>query len=171
MPSDQNAPLAEAAIRAVFEGTVSDLRAVIHPDATNREAITEPPATRGSGPEAFHATGEWLRVAFTGLTWTTELSVTEGDTVVTFGVMSARHTGDFVAWTNEGTVDRVFVPTGKSFTVRQSHFHRFRDGLVVEHWAVRDDQGMARQAGWIPPSPAHLIRCSLATRTARRSRG
>ena len=173
MPSDttrdQIVQLAEAAIRAVFDGTVSDLRTVIHPDATNRESITEPPATRGRGPEAFHATGEWLRAAFSDLTWTTERSVTEGDLVVTFGTMSARHTGNFVAWTEDATVDRVFVPTGKAFTVRQSHFQRIRDGLVVEHWAVRDDQGMARQAGWIPPAPAHLVRCALATRAARRA--
>ncbi len=31
------------------------------------------------------------------------------------------------------------------------------DGQVIEHWAVRDDQGMARQVGWIPPTPTFLI--------------
>ena len=46
-------------------------------------------------------------------------------------------------------MERVFVPTGKTFTVPQAHFQRITDGLVVEHWAVRDDQGLAVQAGWI----------------------
>jgi hypothetical protein len=27
-----------------------------------------------------------------------------------------------------------------------------RDGLVVEHWANRDDLGMAMQLGWFDPS-------------------
>ena len=38
-----------------------------------------------------------------------------------------------------------------------------RDGLVAEHWAVRDDQGMALQLGWVPPSPWYLLRCAVAT--------
>lgn len=163
------ATVAEAAIGAVLHGSLADLRALVTADATNREAVAEPPDTRGSGPEAFYATGEWLRAAFTDLAWTTERSIVEDDLVVTYGLLSGRHTGDFVVWTPDGTVERVFVPTGKAFTVRQAHFQRIRDGLVVEHWAVRDDQGMAIQAGWIPPSPAFLLRCALATRRARRA--
>jgi len=161
--------VAEAAIRAVLNGTLADLQAVVHPDATNREAITEPPTTRGRGPHAFHATGEWLRTAFSDLSWTTERSIAEDDLVVTFGTMAGRHTGDFVVWTEDAKVERAFAPTGKTFRVRQAHFQRVQDGLVIEHWAVRDDQGMALQAGWLPPTPAFLIRCGIATRHARRA--
>ncbi len=167
---DDAVTVTEAAIHATLGGTLADLAAVVHADATNREAAAEPPATRGRGSAAFHATGEWLRTAFSDLTWTTEQSVAEGDLVVTFGTMSGRHTGNFVVWTEDATVERVFVPTGKSFSVRQAHFQRIRDGLVIEHWAVRDDQGMAIQAGWIPPTPGFLIRCALATRKIRRAR-
>ncbi len=166
---DELVRLAEATIEATIAGTVAELAALTHPDAVNRESAAEPPATRGRGPEAFHATGEWLRAAFSELAWTTETSVAEGDLVVTFGTLSGRHTGDFVVWTEDEQVERVFVPTGRSFTVRQAHFQRFRDGLVIEHWAVRDDQGMAMQAGWIPPTPGFLIRCARATRKARRA--
>jgi predicted ester cyclase len=166
---DDSVRVAEAAIRAVLGGSLTDLVAVIHPDATNREAMAEPPTTRGCGPQAFHATGEWLREAFSDLSWTTERSIAEGDLVVTYGALSARHTGNFAVWTQDATVERVFVPTGRTVSVRQAHFQRIRDGLVIEHWAVRDDQGMALQAGWIPPTPTFLIRCALATRTARRT--
>ena len=167
---DETVRVAEASIHGVIDGTLNDLIAVVHPDATNRESAAEPPATRGHGPEAFRATGEWLREAFSELVWTTERSITEGDLVVTFGTMSGRHTGNFVVWTEDSAVERVFVPTGKAFSVRQAHFQRIRDGLVIEHWAVRDDQGMALQAGWIPPTPGFLIRCARATRKARRAR-
>ncbi|MBI4944174.1 MAG: ester cyclase [Actinobacteria bacterium] len=170
MTRDDLVAVAEAAIHATLGGTLADLTATVHPDATNREAIAEPPDTRGRGPQAFHATGEWLRAAFSDLTWTTEQSIAEGDLVVTYGLLSGRHTGTFVVWTPEATVERAFVPTGRTVSVRQAHFQRIRDGLVIEHWAVRDDQGMAIQAGWIPPTPAFLIRCASATRKARRAR-
>lgn len=160
--------VAERAMEAVLSGTAAQLATVIHPDAVNREAIAEPPATRGVGPAAFHATGEWLRTAFSDLVWTTEHSVVEDDLVVTYGTLSGRQTGEFVVWTSEGTVERAFVPTGKTFVARQAHFQRVLDGLVVEHWAVRDDQDMAVQLGWIPPTPAFLFRCHRATKRARR---
>jgi len=166
---DDLVAVAEANIHAVAGGTLEDLAELTHPDAVNRESAAEPPATRGRGPAAFHATGEWLREGFSELSWTTEVSITEGDLVVTFGTMSGRHTGNMTIWTEDAQVERVFVPTGKSFTVRQAHFQRLRDGLVVEHWAVRDDQGMAMQAGWIPPTPGFLFRCAMATRRARRA--
>lgn len=163
------AGVAERSIRAVLAGSVTDLEALVRHDAVNREAAAEPPATRGTGPMAFHATGEWLRAAFSDLVWTTEHEVTQDDLVVTYGTLSGRHTGDFVVWTPGGTVERAFAPTGRTFTARQAHFQRIADGLVVEHWAVRDDQGMAMQLGWIPPSPAYLLRCHRATRRARRA--
>lgn len=162
------ARVAERAIHATIAGTIDDLAALVHPQAVNREAIAEPPATRGVGPAAFHATGEWLRAGFSDLEWNAEHEVVEDDLVVTYGTMSGRQTGEFVVWTPEETVERVFVPTGKAFTVRQAHFQRFVDGLVVEHWAVRDDQGLAMQLGWIPPTIGYLIRCQRATARARR---
>lgn len=163
------ARVAERAIQATLGGSVADLATLTHPQAANRESIAEPPATRGVGPTAFHATGEWLRAAFSDLAWTTERDVVEDDLVVTHGTLSGRQTGEFVVWTPDGTVERAFVPTGKSFTVRQAHFQRIADGLVVEHWAVRDDQGMAIQLGWLPPTPGFLFRCHRATKRARRA--
>ena len=163
------AEVAERSLHAVMQGSAAELDAVVHPDATNREATAEPLATRGRGPAAFLATSHWLRTAYSDLAWTTDEHVVEGDLVVTFGRMSGRHTGDFVVWTEDGGIERVFVPTGKTFSVRHAHFQRVRDGQVVEHWAVRDDQGQAMQLGWVPPTPAFLVRCGMATRRARRA--
>lgn len=163
------ASIAERAIGATLGGSLADLAALVDPDAVNREAATEPPATRGTGPAAFHATGQWLRAAFSDLVWATQHDVVDDDLVVTYGTLSGRQIGDFVVWTPDGAVERAFAPTGRTFTVRQAHFQRVVDGLVVEHWAVRDDQGMALQLGWIPPSPAFLLRCHRATKRARRA--
>jgi hypothetical protein len=40
---------------------------------------------------------------------------------------------------------------------------------IIEHWANRDDLGMARQLGWIPPSPAFLFKMARAKRRALRT--
>lgn len=164
-----SATIADGAIRGVVGGTLADLAIVIHPDALNREAVAEPPAARGRGPSAFFASGEWLRAAFSDLSWQTEVHVVEGDLVVTYGILSGCQTGPMVIWSPDATIDRAFAPTGRSLAVRQAHFQRIDSGRVIEHWAVRDDMGMAAQLGWVPPSPGFLVRCARATRRARRA--
>lgn len=164
---DELADLAVRSLQVMATGTLDDLRAVVHPEAVNREASVEPPATRGRGPEAFWATAVWLRAAYSDLAFSVSTVIVEGDLVVTHGEMSGRHTGNFVVWTPEGAVERAFAPTHRTFSVHHAHFLRFRDGLVIEHWAVRDDQAQAVQLGWLPPTPGHLLRCALATRHER----
>ena len=36
-------------------------------------------------------------------------------------------------------------PTGRRIEWEFVHLFRVRDGLIVEHWAVRDDLGLLRQ--------------------------
>ena len=67
-------------------------------------------------------------------------------------------------------MDAVLPATGKTFAVTQSHWFRIDDGQITEHWANRDDLGMARQLGWIPPAPAYLHKMARAKRRARRVR-
>jgi hypothetical protein len=38
-----------------------------------------------------------------------------------------------------------------------------------EHWANRDDLGMGKQLGWVPPTPVYLIKMARAKRRAKRS--
>jgi hypothetical protein len=47
------------------------------------------------------------------------------------------------------------------------HWFRLVDGAIAEHDAVRDDLGMATQVGWIPPTPAFIVRMLLARRRGR----
>ena len=83
--------------------------------------------------------------------------------------MHGRHTGDFVTYRpHTATVDAAMPPTGKPFAITQTHWFRTQDGVITEHWANRDDLAMARQAGWVPPSPAFLLRAALAKRRAQK---
>jgi len=150
-------------------GDLADFVPLVHPEAVNREAIDEPIECRGRGPAAFYATARWLRSAYADLVWQVHDAVAEGDLVVLHATMSGRHTGPFVAYAGDGSVASALPPTGKTFAVTQTHWFRLRDGMVVEHWANRDDFGQARQLGWVPPTPVYLVRMALAKRKAQRS--
>jgi len=54
-------------LRLMADGDLREFEALIHPEATNREAANEPMAARGGGPAAFYATAVWLRRAFSDL--------------------------------------------------------------------------------------------------------
>jgi predicted ester cyclase len=131
--------------------------------STGRRPSAALPASPGRA--GFWATAQWLRDAFSGLRFEIHEAVERDDLVVLHVTMSGRHTGDFVNF-RPGTaiVDSVMPPTGKAFAITQTHWFRTRDGVITEHWANRDDLAMARQAGWVPPSPGFLLRAAIAKR-------
>ena len=155
-------------INIMADGNLDDFEAVVHPDARNREAVDEPPATRGLGPAAWYATALWLRGAYADLHWDIHDVVAEGDLVVIHATMSGRQTGTFVGYDAEARPAQAFPPTDKRFATTQTHWFRVTDGKVIEHWANRDDLGTAMQLGWTPPSLPYLVRMLMATRRARR---
>jgi predicted ester cyclase len=164
-----NIDLCRHSIDIMGRGERSDFDTVVHPRATNREAKDEPAGCRGLGPDAFYATALWLRAAFSDLHWEVHDAVASGDLVVLHATMSGRQTGPFVSYGEDAEATQAMPATGRQFAVTQTHWFRIADGLVIEHWANRDDIGMAQQLGWIPPTPAFLLRAALAKRRARRA--
>ena len=160
--------VAIASMHAMGSGTLADFQELYTADAVNREAKTEPPDTRGTGPDAMFSTARWLRTAFSDLAWVVHDVVQDDDLVVVHATMSGRQTGPFVAHRPDGEVEMVFPPRGRTFAVTQTHWFRMSDGRVAEHWANRDDLAMGQQLGWNPPTPWYLVRMLLATRRARR---
>jgi predicted ester cyclase len=164
----------EIAVRSVqimVDGTRTDFAEIVHPDAYNRESVTEPPACRGRGPDAFHATAHWLRDAFADLAFDLHEVVHQGDLVVVHCTMSGRQTGTMIFYGPDGRPAQAFPPTGRRFATTQTHWLRIADDRVIEHWANRDDSGTGAQLGWTPPSPRYLLRMVRATRRARRAAG
>lgn len=155
-------------IHLMTDGALEDFADVIADDAVNRESADEPPAARGTGPGAFLASAQWLRSAFDDLSWEVHEVIADGDLVCAHVTMSGRHTRPFVVFGPDATPRQAFPPTGRTFAVTQTHWFRTAGGKVIEHWANRDDQGQALQLGWIPPSPAYLIRMGAARRRAAR---
>jgi predicted ester cyclase len=156
-------------IELMATGTVDEFAEVYDPGVTNREAKAEPPAARGTGPDAMFATALWLRAAYSDLRWQVHDAVQDGDLVVLHATMSGRQTGPFTAYGEDASVAMVFPPTGREFAVTQTHWFRMRDGRIAEHWANRDDRSLGEQLGWTPPTPAYLARMLLARRRARQA--
>jgi predicted ester cyclase len=162
------ASVAVASIHAMASGDRAGFGALYHPRATDRENRIQPPSSRVQGPDCFWSTAQWLRAAFEGLHYDIHHAVAAGDLVVVNSTMNGRHTAPWAVYDEAGQVDTVFPPTDRTFAMTQSHWFRMEDGQIIEHWANRDDLGMARQLGWVPPTPAFLLRMSLAKRRARR---
>ena len=156
-------------MQLMASGTRAQFDEVIHPDAVNREAKDEPPECGGRGPAAFYATALWLRGWFDDLAFEVHDVVAEGDLVVVHNTMSGRHTGTATIYGEDGGIGQAMPATGRRFATTQSHWFRLRDGMLIEHWANRDDQGTAMQLGWVPPTPWFLLRMFLATRRARKA--
>jgi len=155
-------------LRTMATGGRSEFDVVFHPDAVNRENKVQPPSSRVPGPAGFHSTALWLRAAFAGLHYEIHHALTDGDLVAVNSTMNGRHVAQFVLYRDDGEVDTAFPPTGKSFAMAQTHWFRIQGGKVIEHWAVRDDLGQAKQLGWLPPTPAYLVRMALAKLRAKR---
>ena len=139
-------------------------------DFVNHRALHEPLPARGRGPTALHATARWLHDAFSDLHFEIDNIALAGDVAVAWVTLHGVNTGPFVVHDSpHGTVTDVFPPTGRAFATRQVHWFRIERGAIAEHDAVRDDLEMAKQAGWIPPRPAYIVRMRLARRRARRA--
>lgn len=135
----------------------------------NHRSVDEPLAARQIGPEGLKATVTWLQRAFADIRFEIhDLQVT-GDRAVAWVTMHATHVGPFVVHDSpDATVTDVFPGTGRRVAVRQVHWFVLAEGAIAEHDAVRDDLGMAKQAGWIPPKPGYIVRMLLARRAERR---
>ena len=161
--------IAVRSIHIMATGSRADFDAVIHPQAVDRENNVQPPPSRVPGPAGFYSTALWLRAAFADLHYDIHQVVANGDLVAVNSTMNGHHVAPFVVYTDDGQVDTAFPATNKTFAMTQSHWFRIEDGKVIEHWANRDDLGQAKQLGWLPPTPAYLIRMIRAKSLAKRT--
>lgn len=145
------AQVALASIRALEALDLDACRAAVHPEAVNREAAAEPPACRVGGPDGFFATAQWLHAFASDVTWDVHEAITEGDLVALHVTMRGTQSGEHTHYDPAGALVQTMPNHGRSFAVTQTHWFRMRDGLVAEHWANRDDLGMAVQLGWLAP--------------------
>jgi len=160
--------VAVRSIHAMANGDRADFDPLYHQGAVDRENRVQPPSSRVPGAAGFYSTALWLRAAFAGLHYDIHHAIADGNLVAVNSTMIGRHAAAWAVYTDDGAVDAVFPPTNKTFAMTQSHWFRIEDGKIIEHWANRDDLGTARQLGWIPPTPAYLLKMAWAKRRAKR---
>ncbi len=122
---------------------VDALAEVIAADSMDHGARADEP----QGFEGAKRTMLWLGRVFSNQRWEIRQVIGEGDTVVVFCTHHGRHTGELMG----------MPPTGREVAYDYVHIVRFRDGKIVEHWAVRDDATLMRQLGVGPERPAAAL--------------
>ena len=143
MTLEQNKQVVLESFRILETGYSAAADRIIAPDFINREADDDPdrPDRGLRGPAALIATSRWLSETFSGLSFDHHEVIAEDERVVVMATMTGAHTG---------TVQGI-SPTRKRFQQRQFHLYRMRAGQIVEHLALRDDLGLLRQLGVLPP--------------------
>ena len=160
--------VAVRSIHTMAHGDRTAFEPLYHRRAVDRENLVQPPSSRVPGPAGFYSTALWLRAAFADLHFDVHQAIADGNLVAVNSTMNGRHVAPWAVYTDDGAVDTVFPPTNKTFAATQSHWFRIEDGLIIEHWANRDDLGMAKELGWVPPTPAYLFKMARAKRALRR---
>ena len=78
---------------------------------------------------------------------------TDGEVVVCRVSATGTHLGTPDLPFVEGGVFAAGPPTGRPVATTRMQWYRVRDGRIVEHWANRDDLGVARQLGLLDGTP------------------
>lgn len=84
--------------------------------------------------------GEVFLAGFPDISYEQQDQLVDGDKVVTRGVWSGTHTGDFMG----------IPPTGRAFRAPSITIDRIEGGKIAERWNTSDLLGMMQQLGVIP---------------------
>ena len=131
----------KAAARRFYEefmpqGVIDAADKLFSEDFVNHAA---PPDAPGGREGARHQV-KMLAEAFDEQSYEVHHVLADGDEVAVHCTWNATHTGEFMG-----------IPaTMKPIAQKQIHVLRFADGMIAEHWAVRDDLTMLRQMGIAP---------------------
>ena len=156
-------------LNLVARGDLDAVAGNVTSDYFNHRSADEPLATRQRGPEGLKATIRWLHRAFADLRFEFHEVLVAGNRGVARVTLHGRQHGPFVVHDSpDGRVTDAFPSNGRTFAARQTHWFQIVGEAVAEHDAVRDDLGMAKQLGWIPPRPGFIIRMLLTRRRERR---
>ena len=102
--------------------------------------IGDLPPDKSPSREGIKQTALMYRNAFPDLHFTIHDTIAEEDKVAVRFVATGTHKGLFSG----------IEPTNNQVEIKCISMYRFKDGKIVEGWAIRDDLGMFQQLGVIP---------------------
>jgi pimeloyl-ACP methyl ester carboxylesterase/predicted ester cyclase len=132
MPVDNAAPVL-ALWHAIEAGELCRIDELVSADFVDHGA---PPGLVPPGPEGYRTILSMLRQELE-LRWDVLGFVASGERVMTWVRNHGRHVGPFLG----------IAPTGREFAFEAMHTFRVEDGVIREHWAVRDDLALFRALG------------------------
>jgi predicted ester cyclase len=113
------------------------------------ELVTEDFVDHGAPPwmprgrESYIATMRWLKDVLR-IRYELHETVAQGDWFAARATVHGVSTSDHLG----------VAPTGRPYAMETMHLYRVRDGLLAEHWGVRDELGALWQSGALPtPAP------------------
>jgi len=127
-------------VDAMGRGDIEAAASCVAEDMVNHAAIPQ-----AQGRAGFRTIGMKIRKAFPDWKQRVDDVLVDGDKVVVRTTVSGTHTGPLEF------VNTPLAATGKAFTTTHIHIFRVAGDHVVEHWAERDDLGMLKQLGVLPP--------------------
>jgi steroid delta-isomerase-like uncharacterized protein len=110
---------------------------LIAPDYVNHSA---PLPGLPAGPGGLKQIVAAVRRAFPDLHYTIEDLVVGGEKAALRTTMRGTHQGAFLG----------VAPTGRQVEVQELQIEHLRDGQIVAHWHLIDEQGLQRQLGVLP---------------------
>jgi predicted ester cyclase len=131
----------KAAYRRFYEEFLSKGNLDIVDEVVDPNVVSHSPFPgQKPGAEGLKQAIARFREAFPDLQATAEDVIAAGDKVVGRFTVTGTHHGEFMD----------IAPTGKTITYDEIVIVRFKDGRIVEHWAVADALAMMQQLGVIP---------------------
>lgn len=105
---------------------------------------------RTNGPEGMRVVHETILRCYPDLNQEVVDMVSDGDKVVARLFTRGTHLGvpdGPIESSLFGGVLQGAAPTGRWMEIQAIHMWQLRDGMVIAHWANRDDVGMKKQLG------------------------
>jgi nogalonic acid methyl ester cyclase / aklanonic acid methyl ester cyclase len=143
-------------IKIVNTGNLENVENLIHEEYFNHESHIDVSSIQDlpenilqqirmrnqlSGPAEFIDTVKSLRNAFTDLIYEEKEIHSDHNTVIAHYIVRGTHTGPFFA----------FPQTGRYFKYEAVHTHRFENGKIKEHNAIRGDLAFMLHLGLVVP--------------------
>jgi predicted SnoaL-like aldol condensation-catalyzing enzyme len=134
--------LAREVLAALSDGDVARAGPLVAEDFTDHGAPPWAPPGRDGYVQILGFLSRVLR-----LRYEVHEVVAAGDMVTIRATAHGVHTSDHLG----------FPATGRPYAMATMHMYRERDGLLAEHWGVRDELGALWQVGALPaPAPVAI---------------
>ena len=135
MTLDENKAVARRFIDEVFGGRKDSVDEIVDPEFVGHSWGPQP-----TGRDDLLAAIDRVSAGLSEHWMKVDDTIAEGDRVAVRLRSHARQTGSFMG----------LPPSGKEYTITETHVFRIRDGKVVEHWRDADLLGLMQQLGAIP---------------------